>query len=717
MLTIAKQIGTSLQASEKSRRFMEDTIGERLRAAAIAIQNELDPRIDQVRNEQLVLLSRKLGVDQITLWKRTADNIIPVKSSDPSEINDTGAKSWDYWYTAFTQLFELQPVTVSQGQKLTNFWAGPIQYASSNPDQINKWGYYYDGTTDYIINPYINAQTFIDFENNIGTNALVRNLLADNPDILGITGFDPEFFGMPPIIKMKKGKLVRNLDVRDIAFGEYTFRDLENDINNVRYTAKTGEMLTTTEYLNGKHVMKSFISLGAQTKFVVGVSFDLKAIEKSLNHQLFLHSTISLGLVLAAWLASYIIAGFLIRPLRQILRNVNEIAQGKFDKRMAIRSHDELGLLSSRVNTMARNLQTYTGQLKESAAELKSTKEYLESFVNQTWDAIHVTDLHGQVIQINHAFEKMYGWSAEEALNKPQQDIPDDLLREYEDIRGRVLRGESVADHETVRRKKDGQSIDVSITVSPIRNEAGEIVSIAEISRNITARKETEEVIRRSEKLSVVGQLAAGVAHEIRNPLTTLRGFVQLHQKKGSLSDIHLDVMLSELDRINFIVSEFLVLAKPQVSHFQPGYLQHILHDIIMLLDSQASLSNVRFETKFALKVPSLICDTNQLKQVFVNIMKNSIEAMPNGGTITIELNHIPDEQAAAIRIIDNGCGIPEDELPRLGEPFFTKKPSGNGLGLMVCQRIIANHKGHILVSSRLGKGTCVEIWLPMRKN
>jgi PAS domain S-box-containing protein len=714
MTTIAKQIGTALEASEKSRRIMEDAVGERLRAVAIAAQQELDPRIEHVTNERLRALSLKLGVDHITLLARTEQDIVGKRSSDAKEIN-LSTKTWDYWYKAFNQLFDQQYVTIPQGQKLRNFWSGPLQFSTSDPTRVDKWGYYYDGTTDYIINPYIDAGALLQFADNHGTNALVRQLLQDNPDILGITGFDPEFFGKPPIMKLKNGMLVRNMDVRDIAFGDYGWKD-KSDAAHVRQTASTGRIVTTNGFIDGKHVMKSFIPLGQGMKYVVGVSFDHGVIERALNRQLIDHGLISFSLIVAAWIISYFIAGLLIRPLNQIVRNVNEIALGRFDSKIAIRSQDELGLLSYRVNTMADSLQTYMGRLIDTAKELRGTKEYLESFVNHTSDAIHVTDLQGRVTQVNKAFEKMYGWTAEEVSHQPLSNIPEEYRAEYEEIRNRILIGESVADYETVRVTKDGQTIDTSITVSPIRSENGQTVAIAAISRDITARKQTEELMRRSEKLSVVGQLAAGVAHEIRNPLATIRGFVQLMQQQGKLTESYVKVMLSELDRINFIVSEFLILAKPQAQNFETAELRTIIDDIMVLLDSQAILHNVQVETRFSSDMPPLVCEVNQLKQVFVNVLKNGIEAMPGGGKITIELFQFPELNMVAARICDQGIGIPEDQLPRLGEPFFTNKESGTGLGLMVSQRIIANHKGSMRIESSLGQGTCVEIRLPAAK-
>lgn len=710
--SIAKQISLTIAASESARQSMEDSIGEKLRIVAIAAKEQLDPDIDKVKNEQLVELSRKLGVDHITLWKRFDDDVIALKSSDPNEIN-LSSKTWDYWHRAFLQLFENHNVTIPEGQKLENFWSGPFNFSTSDPKQIRKWGDYYDGTTNYMINPYVNAQVLLDFDNSIGTNSIVNKIIADQQDILEITGFDPQFFGKSPIIKMKKGIPVYNLDVRDIPFGQYTYKDQENDSVNIQKALDSGMTVTAKSTIMGKQVMKTFIPITIDKTYVICISFDHQSILKPLKRQLFMQSVISLCLVLVTMFASYFIAGFMLRGLNQILNKVNAIAAGNFGKIITIRSNDELGLLASRIDTMGDNLHSYTTQLQDTAEELRNTKQYLESFVNHTSDAIHVADLAGHVIQVNKAFEIMYGWNEEEALGKPLDNVPSDYLSSHHELEATVLRGGSVTDFETVRYTKSNQLIDLSITISPIRDELGAIIAIATISRNITSRKQTEEIIRRSEKLSVVGQIAAGVAHEVRNPLTTLRGFVQLQQQTGSLTPSHLEVMLGELDQINMIVSEFLVFAKPQATHYQPVNVLTLVGDIMLLLDSEAKMSNVQLTLLAEAELPEVIGEANQLKQVFVNIMKNGIEAMPGGGVLSIQLEK-NRSGSIVLQFFDQGCGIAEDDLIRLGEPFFTKKASGNGLGLMVSQQIIAAHKGAIVFRSELGQGTCVEISLPI---
>jgi signal transduction histidine kinase len=200
----------------------------------------------------------------------------------------------------------------------------------------------------------------------------------------------------------------------------------------------------------------------------------------------------------------------------------------------------------------------------------------------------------------------------------------------------------------------------------------------------------------------------------VRNPLTTLRGFVQLQKQKGTLNPAHLELMLNELDQINMIVSEFLVFAKPQASKHQPLKLESLIRDTLTLLESEAKMNNVQLRAEFEPDLPPVTGEASQLKQVFVNIMKNGMESMPGGGLLQIQLTRDPAENMLVLQFTDQGVGISKEDLLRLGEPFFTRKDNGNGLGLMVTQQIVAGHRGTIVFSSVLGEGTTVHIRLPL---
>jgi signal transduction histidine kinase len=171
--------------------------------------------------------------------------------------------------------------------------------------------------------------------------------------------------------------------------------------------------------------------------------------------------------------------------------------------------------------------------------------------------------------------------------------------------------------------------------------------------------------------------------------------------------------MTAELERIESIISELLVLAKPQIWNFHKKDVIVVLKDVIMLLDTQAIMNNVEIVASFEADLPPVPCVENQLKQVFINILKNGIEAMPRGGKLMVAAE-IYDSKYIQIRFIDEGCGIPEEKIPKLGEPFYSTKDKGTGLGLMVSFKIIENHKGKITIKSEMDKGTIVDILLPL---
>ncbi|GIP37225.1 hypothetical protein J31TS4_05050 [Paenibacillus sp. J31TS4] len=347
-------------------------------------------------------------------------------------------------------------------------------------------------------------------------------------------------------------------------------------------------------------------------------------------------------------------------------------------------------------------LRTRTEQaLREAEAKYRSLVEgaLVGVYLIQNWRLTYVNPLLAQMI----------GYTPEELEGRECFTVihPDDrqMLQEYRD----KMKQGSV--HLTLRAlHKDGRVVDIEVhgTKTEFQEQTATIGTVMDV----TERRRTEELLRKSDKLSVVGQMAAGVAHEIRNPLTSLKGFVQLLKARHSSDRQYLDIMLSELERINYIVSEFMVIAKPQVVHFQQRNAAKILKDVIPILDTQAIMNNVQIKTRMDEERLSLYGDENQLKQVFINVLKNAIEAMPKGGTVYI-LARRTEGDKILVRFQDQGGGIPEDRMPQIGEPFFTTKEKGTGLGLMVCYKIIEMHGGTIQIRSKLNVGTTVDILLP----
>lgn len=223
------------------------------------------------------------------------------------------------------------------------------------------------------------------------------------------------------------------------------------------------------------------------------------------------------------------------------------------------------------------------------------------------------------------------------------------------------------------------------------------------------------EKVKQAEKLAVVGELAAGVAHEIRNPLTSIKGFVQLiDMKKGpEVPSYYIETIIDELDRIEQIVGEMVVLAKPAPSEKCPVDLNKLIQDTNNLMASQAEMHEITLRAELIPDMPPIEAVKNQLKQVLINLIKNSIEAIEEkaNGQILIKVeSHL---NTVSISVIDNGKGISEDNLRKLGTPFYSTKDTGTGLGLMTSYRIIQNHGGEITVDSKPGVGTEFIITLP----
>jgi signal transduction histidine kinase len=223
------------------------------------------------------------------------------------------------------------------------------------------------------------------------------------------------------------------------------------------------------------------------------------------------------------------------------------------------------------------------------------------------------------------------------------------------------------------------------------------------------------EELRQKEKLAVIGQMAAAIGHEIRNPLSSLRGFTQLQQERYPNTNDFYPIMIQEIDRINSIVNDLMYLGKPRSIQFEKASIEEIIAYTLSITQQQAEGHQVTVETLIAGPLPPIDCDEKQLKQVFINLIKNAIESMPEGGMVKISVK-VLEKNKMSVSILDEGDGIADEDILNLGEPFFTTKKDGTGLGLMVTNQIISEHKGEVTFKSNLEKGTKVEVVLPINQ-
>jgi len=343
--------------------------------------------------------------------------------------------------------------------------------------------------------------------------------------------------------------------------------------------------------------------------------------------------------------------------------------------------------------------------LEESRQQYKSLFEYSP-------DIVYMTDLEGRFIDLNPKFKEVTGYEPAEVIGIHWQELVARRNKRTLNKYVSVVRNENRPQIIELEFKgKNGEKIILECTSLPMIIN-GETKGIIGYGRDVTKIRKTEEKLRRTEKLSIVGELSASVAHEIRNPLTSLIGFVQLLQSEDKKHQFYYSIMADELNRINHIAGELLLLARPQEIKFVRAGLQQIIRNVVSLLEPVAALQNVEIIPDFSTEDICIDCEPNQLKQLFINLIKNAIEASHQGGKVIVSVE-TRRNQKVRISIKDDGIGISKERLERIGEPFYSSKEKGTGLGLTVSSKIVDSHHGKMIFKSALNKGTRVIVELP----
>ncbi|MED3878800.1 putative bifunctional diguanylate cyclase/phosphodiesterase [Priestia megaterium] len=367
---VTEEIAYEVENSKNSASYMEDRMAQELRTASIAIQQSLPADYHDISNDQLKQLAKKLMISHITLLAPVGDDIIGVKSSDPKEIN-MSTKEWGYWYTSFQQLLSQQPVTTTKGLTLPHYWSGPIEVASSNPNHIDKWGYYYDGSTNYIIDPYFRDRHVLDFEKRFGPTNVMNRFTENLEGVLELTAFNPKNFGKRnQNVYLNGHKYIRIKD-QPIWYGTYTYRNTERDKKSIQKALKTGKSQSYTAEINHKKVLKTLVPIKEKSSpaYVIGVVYDYGMIEKELQQELIKHLLLSLPFIFIVLIISFVFSTSITRPIKHIMEHVNQIAKGNFGKVLNVRRKDELGGLVANINHLSHFLKTYVDDLKKSQEE------------------------------------------------------------------------------------------------------------------------------------------------------------------------------------------------------------------------------------------------------------------------------------------------------------------------------------------------------------
>jgi PAS domain S-box-containing protein len=364
--------------------------------------------------------------------------------------------------------------------------------------------------------------------------------------------------------------------------------------------------------------------------------------------------------------------------------------------------------------------------------EVISKAHYISTLTDNSADAIIGLDEQGRIVSWNKGAGLLFGFNAAEVNGMPFSFLlPREkaLIGEDEVILENIRKEGIVRNFELDCITKLGQRIIVSLTGSVLKDEQGTSIGKALIMRDVTQLKHYEQELRQTEKLSFVGQISAGIAHEIGTPLNIILGnaeYLMMDLKPGEKGRDELKMIIGETNRIAKLIQQLLDFARPKKMRTKPVDLNSEIDNVLLLMKSQIDKSSIELELDLDSDLPAVFGDAAQLQEVFVNLIVNAIHSMENSRdaaanrlAIRTGVTEGGDNDSVEVTITDTGCGIPDEHLQKIFNPFFTTKEvgKGTGLGLAITQRIVHDHRGTISVNSTVDQGTCFKLTFPVHNN
>jgi PAS domain S-box-containing protein len=365
---------------------------------------------------------------------------------------------------------------------------------------------------------------------------------------------------------------------------------------------------------------------------------------------------------------------------------------------------------------IARNLT----DIRRLEDELNRKNRFMANILQDSADAIMTMDPDDIVTSWNRGAEAIFGYSAAEVAGKSiSLIVPPDLqeTHELEQLRDRFHAIGAVRSHQTERITKDGRRIHVIFTRTAIRDNEGRIIGSSSVLKDVTSFRSMERQLADAAHLATLGELSAGLAHEIKNPLAGIKGAIDVIRDSIPASDIHREILgdvLHEVNRIDKIVRDLLNYAKPKPPSHSEIQLAEMAQRIVAMAKKSATNEALVIRLHKFTEIPTFTGDETQLEQVLLNLLLNAQKAMPAGGHVDVTLWHNPAQRAVCFEVRDDGPGIPEEIRKKLFQPFFTTRTDGTGLGLATCLKNVQYHGGSIEVQSEVGRGTRFVVTIPL---
>lgn len=418
----------------------------------------------------------------------------------------------------------------------------------------------------------------------------------------------------------------------------------------------------------------------------------------------------------------------MVSPILKISQVATKVAHGDFEGRVDYASRDEVGFLAKTFNQMIQDLKDQRAQLVD--------KDYVESIIANMIDTLIVVDPESIIKTVNQATEKLLGYEERELIGKPVEMLFAAGREEDVVFKGKaqevMIKEGSIHNYDMNYRAKNGDIIPVSFSGAVMKSKEGNVVGIVGIARDMREIKRLETQLIRSEKLAAIGELSAGVAHEINNPLNVISGNAEMLSKESHDQEVErvTKVIMEQVKRAAVITDRLLQFSQRKEPKIESLDVNKIIDNTVPLLEIQTKYKHIRIIKQLRPNLPKVMGDFIQLQEVFFNIMLNAVQAMPKGGELRIRASTEEitkfgrrktdifqiGSKLVVIEFEDTGEGISEENLSKIFDPFFSTKDQGTGLGLSICHGIIEAHQGVIEAMSTVGKGTTFIIKLPAQR-
>ncbi len=384
--------------------------------------------------------------------------------------------------------------------------------------------------------------------------------------------------------------------------------------------------------------------------------------------------------------------------------------------------------LEERFEDLNLKLEQTNLELRQSLAERERISSYLNNILESLTSGVLAIDLDGNITLFNRAAEAILGYRAEEVMGRPYMEVLGQGVEEKFTLPS-VLKHQQLCLNEEKRvRSKTGEEIAISFSTSVLKDNEGEISGAVEVFLNLTRLKQMEEEMTQIKTLATLGEMAAVVAHEVKNPLGGIRGFAELLERdvgEGDPRGRWAKKIMEGVETLDKIVKSLLDYTKPVKLNPRKVEMVGFLDEVINFFEMDASQKKADICIVKSYPKDEFLChlDTEQLRQILLNLLHNAVQAMPEGGEITVELNRKiekPDllskvkDKKIILKVSDAGIGMSKETLRKLFTPFFTTKEGGTGLGMSTVKKIVEAHRGDIQVESEPGKGTTVVVRLPV---